>query len=226
MPPHGFASTSQFRLVEQSVDGCTLELTESDATLAVYPFRFSLRLAYRLEGTAVAVAAHMTNTGDARMPASFGFHPGFRWPLPGSSEKAGHVLVFSDDDWLDCRTLADGFLLPQTRRLSLDENQLPLSEELFSTSAQVILDYRSQTVSFHGPGRGPEVAVTAKNLPQLGLWMRPGGDFLCIEPWHGHSAPADLCGELDQRPGGFTLAPGASEMFSMRIAVHDQATGA
>src|SRR6187549_3345039 len=40
LPKHGFARTSRFELAEHGEDGARFRLAESEATLAVYPFRF------------------------------------------------------------------------------------------------------------------------------------------------------------------------------------------
>jgi galactose mutarotase-like enzyme len=226
MPPHGFAAAAPFAVVEREYDRCTLVLTDDAHSRSAYPFRFRLQLDYLLEADAIVCAATVTNTGDVPMPASFGYHPGFRWPLPGAVGKEGHELVFPDDNHLDCRVLRDGALGPDVERVPLDDHRLALSENLFASSAQIVLAYRSRSVRYRARGGGPEIDVTRENLPQLGLWMRPGGDYLCIEPWHGYTVPVGFVDELRDRPGGFVLAPGEAQSFALTIGVHDSAPGA
>ena len=52
----------------------------------------------------------------------------------------------------------------------------------------ILRDVASRGVRFdHGAG---SVRVAWRNLPDLGLWTKPGAPFLCIEPWAGYSDPA------------------------------------
>ena len=59
------------------------------------------------------------------------------------------------------------------------------------------------------------------NLPDLGLWEKPGAPFLCIEPWAGFNDPQGFAGELDEKPGVVVLAPGARWTASMSITPVD-----
>lgn len=226
MPPHGFAAASDFSIVSRDRESCVLSLTENEQTLSAYPFRFRLQLAYRLSGSAIACSATVINTGTVRLPASVGFHPGFRWPLHDGADKVGHEIVFAEDEWLDYRLVRDGALAPETHRLPLEQHCLTLREDLFETSALVMTAYRSRAIRYRSRSGGPEIVVVRENLPQLGLWMRPGGDFICIEPWRGHATPQGFAGELIERPAAFVLDPGGASVSTMSISVHGAASGA
>ncbi|HEY6816243.1 MAG TPA: aldose 1-epimerase family protein, partial [Croceibacterium sp.] len=56
LPKHGFARTSSFELIEHETDGARFRLAERDGTLAVYPFRFELDMAFRLAGETLSMA--------------------------------------------------------------------------------------------------------------------------------------------------------------------------
>lgn len=226
MPPHGFAAGAGFTVEASGDSACTLVLSPDDRTRASYPFDFRLRLDYRLDDAAIVCRATVTNPGSTALPGSLGFHPGFRWPLPGSPGKAGHELVFPDDDHLAVRRLEDAALAPQVERLSLVDHRLVLDEGLFATSALIVTDYRSRAIRYRSRSGGPEIVVSRENLPRLGLWMRPGAPFICIEPWHGQAAPVGFAGELRERPGGFELGPGTERDFTMTITVQAAASGA
>ena len=45
--------------------------------------------------------------------------------------------------------------------------------------------------------------------PSLGLWARRGAPYVCIEPWHGFDDDHAVSGELVDKPGIVSLAPGA-----------------
>jgi galactose mutarotase-like enzyme len=71
---HGFAMSEAFEVVGQGADHITLRLTQSAATLAQYPFPFSLEVTYRREASGVEVSGLVRNTGDTPMPYAFGLH--------------------------------------------------------------------------------------------------------------------------------------------------------
>ena len=78
---------------------------------------------------------------------------------------------------------------------------------------------KSAEMVFGAEGAAHAVAVRRQGLPHLGLWMIPGGNYLCIEPWQGYGDPADFHGEFRDKPGLLHLAPGETRQFSMQVAV-------
>ena len=75
---HGFARRSMFTLEEH--DPCErvrFVLSDSEATRAVFPFAFRLELFHSIRGATLMTTATVSNTGDAPLPFSFGFHPAF-----------------------------------------------------------------------------------------------------------------------------------------------------
>jgi galactose mutarotase-like enzyme len=57
------------------------------------------------------------------------------------------------------------------------------------------------------------------NFPHLGIWMRRGGDFLCLEPWQGFSSPHDFAGDFREKPGLLHIPPGESRSAMHRMSV-------
>jgi len=58
-------------------------------------------------------------------------------------------------------------------------------------------------------------------MRQLGIWSKPGADFLCIEPWAGHSDPVGYAGEFRDKPAVVLLPPAAQAAFWWEVAVKD-----
>ena len=56
-------------------------------------------------------------------------------------------------------------------------------------------------------------------MPQLGVWTKPGADFICIEPWYGYADPQDRPGDLQLKPGIALLPPGTVKEFAMSISL-------
>ena len=74
--------------------------------------------------------------GDVPLPASFGFHPAFAWPLPGGRAKEAHRIIFSADEPAALRQIdADGQIAPAPRASPLDGRTLALRDDLFAHDA-------------------------------------------------------------------------------------------
>lgn len=219
MPLHGFAHSMEFEVVEREADRCLLRLAGSPATHLHYPFAFVLDIAYGLAEEILTVVATVRNPGGAILPASFGFHPGFRWPLPSSLAKDGHRLVFDADERLEIFRARNGLILPERSVLDVKGGVLALSERLFDQGAMVLSSLDSRRVRFEAPGAPLAIEVGFRNLPFLGVWMKPGADFLCIEPWAGHADPEGFDGDIFARPGIVPIAPGEAAAFATDIAL-------
>jgi galactose mutarotase-like enzyme len=63
--------------------------------------------------------------------------------------------------------------------------------------------------------------VRFDDFPTLGVWTKPGADFICIEPWHGFSDPVGFSGEIRDKPGIFEIAAGATRSMTMSISLED-----
>jgi len=106
---HGFARGRNFEVIDSSASAAAFRLTSDAASREIYPYRFELDVQFALQGPTLTVTATVRNAGDEPMPASFGYHPGFRWPLPYGRERASHFIEFEDDDTAPIRRLnADG----------------------------------------------------------------------------------------------------------------------
>ncbi len=219
MPQHGFAATSRFAVASRSKARVSFRLVSSERTRSIYPFDFALCVSYVLAGDGLTVTAELDNTGDRVLPASFGFHPAFRWPLYRGCSKNEHFLVFAEDDRLEVFRLRDRLLYGIGERMALDDGRLFLNESLFAEGAAIILDRRSNSIVYGAAGAHFALRIDTGGLPHLGLWMKPGHDYLCIEPWHGHADPIGFAGAFADKPGVFHLAPGGRRAFELNIRI-------
>ena len=215
---HGLARLSAFDLVETSSASCRFRLLSSAGTLAAFPFAFALDVIYSLEGASLTVEALVSNTGAGSMPVSFGFHPAFRWPLPYGQPREDHVLAFEREEATGIRRLEGGVMLEERFPSPVDGRVLHLSDDLFAADAVIFDEPASRRVRY-GVAEGPGIEVSFPDMPQLGLWSKPGAEFLCIEPWQGHASPAKFRGELRDKPGMVAVAPGAVQRFAMTITL-------
>ena len=219
MAKHGFARHSDFERVEQAADRLVLRLTDSEATRASYPFAFALDLIFTVEGATITLTASIANHGDAPMPAQFGFHPAFAWPLPYGEPRADHRIVFDADEPARLAVIApDGLIAAETRPSPLDGRTLPLADGLFADDALVWDPVVSQGVTY-GATAGPQLRVEFPDTPRLGVWTKPGAHYVCIEPWHGIADPEGFTGDFHEKPGVFEVPAGEAKTIAMSVTL-------
>jgi galactose mutarotase-like enzyme len=217
MKQHGFARRMMFALVEATDARALFRLVDTAETRAAYPFAFRLDVAYTLDGATLAIDVTIANPGDTPLPASFGFHPAFAWPLPYGAAKEAHRVLFASEEPAPLIRLEDG-LFAGDRPSPLEGRTLPLSDALFADDALVWAGVRSQSVTYGAP-EGPQLEIAFPDTPDLGIWTKPGSRFLCIEPWHGHADPAGFAGDFRDKPGVFAVAPGGEKWIAMRVTL-------
>jgi galactose mutarotase-like enzyme len=212
---HGFARDHRFAWLNRSATSCRLVLRDDGGSRAVYPFGFRFEVGFALEDDALVNSFTIVNTGRELLPASVGAHPGFRWPLSDEFEKAAHVLEFDQPEPAPIRRLSGG-LLGDPQPTPIQGSTLALDPALFEADALILDQVASSSVRFTAPG-AEVIEVSWEGFRELGVWMRPGGDFLCIEPWHGTASPVDFDGEFVDKPGLMLFPPGDKRVLEMRV---------
>jgi galactose mutarotase-like enzyme len=215
---HGVARTSRFDLIASDASSCRWQLRSNDETRIHYPFDFRLDVTYAIEAARLAITAIVSNTGNRPLPASLGFHPGFRWPLPYGQPRADHEIRFELEEPAPIRRLDGGLLGPAEHATPVVGRRLALRDELFVDDALIFDRLKSRRVVYGAPD-GPSIEVAFPRMPQLGVWTKPGAGFVCIEPWHGFASPADFDGELLDKPGMVIVPIGQSESFGMTVSL-------
>ena len=194
MPKHGFARHSTFDIAESATDAATFRLTASGATRSIYPFEFQLEIRFSVVGSTLTLVATITNASDTSMPASFGFHPAFCWPLPYGQPRDRHELNFESSEGAPVRRIdQNGLLLAQRLPTPVVGNTLALRDELFIADVLIFDGLVSRCVTY-GAKVGPELEINFADFPTLGVWTKPGAGFICIEPWQGLSRGSALTG--------------------------------
>jgi galactose mutarotase-like enzyme len=205
---HGFARRKLFSLVERSDCSVCFALEQDDETLDLYPFAFRLEARFALREGELEIALAVANRDPRPLPYAVGLHPGFRWPLDGSS--APHAIHFETAERAEVPVIAPGGLFSARRRsVPLDGSVLPLSPELMEKEALCFLDATSRRLVYDN-GAGARLCVTLEHFPHIALWSLPRAPFLCIEAWTGHGDPEDFSGDLYEKPSMRVLAPGES----------------
>ena len=222
IPKHGFVRhNDKLELFYHGEDRITYRYCWCEESLKVYPYKFDFRVTYRLRNEHVIVYHEVQNHGTEPMYFNLGGHPAFRVPLYDHDPYDAHFLRFENDETAESHTVkADGTLTRATRPVPWTKgNILPLSHELFEHDALVLRDLNSPSVTLESKINGPLLKVDYAGWTDLGIWAKPTGDFVCIEPWMGVADFEDTSGKLRDKAGVIELAGGETYEMSYDIKV-------
>lgn len=219
MRQHGFARRLPFAVTDHGAHRASFRLTDNPATRAVYPYAFVLEVGFAIEAATLTMTARIANPGAVPLPASFGWHPAFAWPLPYGEPRAAHRLTFNADEPGALRELSqDGLIAEGERASPLDGRDLLLHDALFAHDALIWDPVHSSRVTY-GAAQGPVLDIEFPDTPKLGIWTKPGAHYVCVEPWHGIADPDGYTGDFRDKPGVFAIAPGEEWTCSMSVAL-------
>ena len=214
MGQHGFARRNEFTLAASGADFCRFELESGQVSQSIFPFKFLLALEHRVEGRGVSVVAEVTNMDHRPMPFGIGFHPAFVWPLPGC-EGLEHRVVLDNGGEPGLVRLSGGLVKPGRLPSPFRAGRLVLAHELFGADAMLFPEGAGAGLTYAAGSRA--VRFTWENLPNFALWSKAWAPFVCLEPWHGTAAEVGGSDDLEQRPYGDVLGPGATGRYGFRV---------
>lgn len=216
---HGFARDRIFTLQNSTASRADFNLHADAATLAVYPFQFELHVRYELRDATLSLQTAIRNLGNTDMPASFGYHPGFRWPLPFGHPRHSHFIEFETDEPAAVRRIdSAGLLTPVRHPTPVAHRRLELRDELFQDDVLIFDQIKSRSVTY-GSSAGPRLRISFSDASYLGIWTKPQARFVCIEPWHGITDPEGFSGDFMQKPGVRILKGGEAFFAAMDITL-------
>ena len=217
---HGFAHTAPFHLERLAQDAARMTLADTPASLALFPFRFSLAIDVMLDESSVHLDFTVANPGTIPLPFALGYHPGFRWPFDGGRREE-YRLEFAAPERPTVPVIAPGGLFsPQTLHLPFDGRVLDPVAALALQDSLVLRDAASASVDFIAPS-GRRIRIASEGFPHWVLWSKPEGGYLCIERWSGEGDPVGFTGDITEKPGQNLLPPGETRRFSFACTFID-----
>ena len=215
---HGFARDERFEASGQTETSVVFTLVDSAETRVHFPFAFRLQVRYSIALATLTVQTTVTNTDQAPFSASLGEHPGFAWPLALGIAREAHTIEFPELESFPIRRIVDGLLVAESQPTPVEGRVLSLNDSLFEDDAIIFDRLASRSVRYTAPG-APAVSIAFDDFAQLGLWSKAPGQFVCIEPWFGMTAPQGFAGEYSEKPHQFVLAPQESRNFTYSITI-------
>ena len=207
MPKHGFARKMDWQLLSQEEDMISFILSETEETLARYPYRFDLIVTFVLEGRSLRVTHTVVNKNDGVIYFSLGAHPGFNCAI-------GDKLVFDEPETLFSEKidLVRSLRLPETFPCLQNDTTITITKDVFNEDALILHGIRSKHITLKSDRHDRTVRFDMGGSPYLGIWAKPGAPYVCIEPWFGVNDSTEVKNDLSDKDGINALAP--SEIFT------------
>lgn len=186
MKIHGIVRYQTLAAEEIRDDRITFRLDAGEETRAQYPYEFTYRITYALDGNRLVTTTSVENRDTRRMSFAVGGHPGFRVPMEEG-------LAF-EDYYLEFSAPAQPYRVGFTDRCFLngqdvlypleDGRRIRLHHDLFDHDA-VVLKHADRTVTIRSDKGSRSVTVSYPDFMYIGFWHMPKKEapYVCIEPW-------------------------------------------
>ena len=149
-----FARNMEFSIVNQGQEIIVFELKESEETLKVYPFRFSLQVTYALHENILTTKYEVKNRDEKLLYFSIGGHPGFTCPLLADEKRSDYYLEFEFDETAQSHILRNGTISSETKPAIVDK-KIFIIDDLFDEDALIFKALKSEKVSLKNSNHQP-----------------------------------------------------------------------
>jgi len=186
LPRHGFNRTSELLLLKADEQSAWFSLPYSERTLSKYPYKFDFQIHYDLLDDALRVTYKLINLDKKPIYFSVGGHPGFNVPFHKGENYEDYYIEFEVDEKLETHLLSpEGLFNGQAEAIATDKGKLLLTRDMFNKDALVFKNLQSRVVTIKSTRHNETLTVEFPHFNYLGIWAKPGADFVCIEPWLG-----------------------------------------
>lgn len=223
---HGFARDMEFTCVSERENKLIHRLTATEETLKKYPFAFTLYITHRFSEKnprELLISWEIINENDETMYYSIGGHPAFCVPADPGESRDQYWLEFPGKESLEYLLLNPENGLAVTDRiydLQLENGYYPIEEHLFDRDALVFEQGQIGEVRIDRPDKTPYVTLRCGGFPFVGIWSKPEGAFVCLEPWMGRTDDDGFDGELSEKTGVESLKARENRMYTYGIEFH------
>ncbi|AZZ48705.1 aldose 1-epimerase family protein [Rathayibacter rathayi] len=217
MGQHGFARDRVFDLAGVSADEAVFRLRSDDATRAMFPFDWTLLIAYAVTDATLRITQTLENRGSTPLGYSLGNHPAFALPLPGG--RGEHRIRFAQPEPEGYRRAPENLLLAARHPAPLEDGVLAVDDGHFAEGVMIFDESRRRTLRLEADGAARSIEIDTGDFDVVGVWKPVGARFVCLEPWRGVPTPEGWDGDIVDKPGQIVLGPGEQRTLSSRIAL-------
>lgn len=222
MSRHGFINAVDLEAEEVSEDRITLRYDSNEETRAQYPFEFTYRITYALEGHTLTVTTQVDNLGEERMHFGVGGHPGFRVPLEEGLAFEDYCLEFSREAHPYRVGFSETCYLNGKDELYAleDGKKIPLHHDLFDADA-VVLKHADRCVTVGSEKGKRAVRVAYPDFQYIGFWHMPHKEapYVCVEPWTSLPSRDGIIEDFEQQADLIALESGKTYRNAWTIEI-------
>jgi galactose mutarotase-like enzyme len=224
LPKHGFIrNNNDVALHEETENSLTFKLIYNDDLLKVYPFKFEFYITYTLKNNTIEVLHTVKNMDSKTMYFSVGGHPAFKCPVFENENYDDYFLEFehTENSKTHLINMENGLISSKKKSVFNDSNTLPLKHDLFNEDALIFKDLKSKKVTLKSKISGEIISVSYHDFPYLGIWAKPTGNYVCIEPWLGIADNESTNQDFKQKEGMITLDANKTFKAAYFIEIHN-----
>lgn len=234
---NGMSRDMEHKIVEQSENAVTFELTEDSSTSDKFPWKFSLKTHYELKDNGLLFTTTVTNTDSSQMLFSLGSHTAFCCPRntdPKGTTNSDYQYEF------ELREPLTEVLLNESAQLSCDEDGtapctkkygekepgiIPIGKDGFG-NGHFFTGFKSKWVGLRNKKDNSLIKVNCDGYPYLMVWQggngsegAAGSGFNCIEPWYGTADAENTNHRWEDKAALIALNPGESFTADQSIEI-------
>ena len=225
MPKHGFVRHNEDITIDyQTEDSIRFKLMYNDALLSIYPFKFEFYITYTLTDNTLEVLHTVKNIDHKTMYFSVGGHPAFKCPVFSDEQYDDYILEFEHEEHSKSHLIntENGLISTNTKSIFNNTNKLPLQHKLFDHDALIFKDLKSKKVILKSNIHGDILSVNYHDFDYLGIWAKPNGNYVCIEPWLGIADHETTNQDFTTKEGILKLEPNQNYKAFYSIEIHNK----
>jgi len=205
---HGFLRDQDF-IAQQDDESLTFTYHSTDDDYLSYPYRFTFKIIYALNGKTVNVQYQLLNKENHVMYYSLGGHPAFLF-------EEGDTVVYKGSDILTRFTLDGPFI---SGKYEERVGSYVLSHDLFKDDALIHQGVNEVTLK----SKTRALTVDVSEFEYVGLWSMVKNDkmgpFVCVEPWNGLPDEVSFEGDISEKLGMKSLLPKETAVLNFSIQI-------
>lgn len=221
---HGIIRNNEdLTIVKKDKNSIEIQLINSEKTKKSYPFQFDFRIKFILVQNKLTIEHSVTNL-DYQNPLYFslGGHPAFNCPFEKNSDYTDYFLSFEHSETLArWEVTNDGLIKATPKPFLVNQDTISLTHQLFEEDALIFKNPKSNKIELKNNSSTNSICVEFSDFSYLGIWAKPNGDFVCIEPWLGISDSENSNHLLIEKEGIITLAPSKTFKASYSITINE-----
>jgi galactose mutarotase-like enzyme len=217
MGMHGFAHNKEFTLYQRTETGVCYEINDDDETYAQYPWHFSFRVFYSLEGNSLKTEYRVRNRDIKEMYFSAGGHPRFACPIGGAGDFDDYSLVFDKPESIQNIVKSYGPVEVIRESLNSGGTRLRLNYRMFEKGCFCLCPLNSDYVTLESEKTSRRLKLGLAGVSHFQLWTAAGAGYIALEPWYGSITsipPKPIESIWKERPGTLHIPPGAEYVCS------------